>query len=345
MATTTPVVPSGAASEPPLATAPPDGLLGIGGPGDGDGPRSRRLPWRRRPREVEQPERSVISDADRKRPAVRRTLLSVQVLILVGLVVSGLGPLLWLLKSSFSTSQDILRQPFAFFPSGVQWGNLWQAWTNARIGHYLGTTAVVAGGQLVISLVVTVSIAYVLSVLQPKWGPIVSGGILATLFVPGIVVLVPLYLTIVHLPVTGGSLMDNYLAVWLPGAANAFNILVVKRFFDGVPRDLFEAARIDGAGPYRVLWSVVLPLSRPIIGVVALLTVMSSWKDFLWPLLVLQDPELQPISVALPAVTKQSQLSVQMAALFLALIVPVILFLAFQRQFLRGVGMSGGVKG
>lgn len=291
-------------------------------------------------------ERSVISAADRKRPVVRRSLFTVQAVILVGLVVSGLGPLLWLLKASFSTSQDILRAPLGLFPSGIQWSTLVQTWTDARIGHYLGTTAIVAGGQLVITLVVCVTIAYVLSVLRPKWGPVVSGGILATLFVPATVILVPLYLTIVHVPFTGGaSLLNNYFAVWLPGAANAFNILVVKRFFDALPRDLFEAARIDGAGPYRVLWLVVLPLSRPIIGVVALLTVMASWKDFLWPLLVLQNPDLQPISVALPQITKASALNVQMAALFLALVVPVVLFLIFQRQFLRGVSLSGGVKG
>lgn len=335
MATTTPVAPSAQGVGP-----------AVGGdlPGGADHPVDVG-PRRRRGRVEETPERSVISAADRKRPGVRRSLFTVQTLILVGLLVSGLGPLLWLLKASFSTSQDILRAPFSFFPSGVQWGNLWQAWTGAQIGHYLGTTAVIAGGQLVISLVVTVSIAYVLSVLRPRWAPIVSGGILATLFVPGIVVLVPLYLTVVHLPVTGGSLMNNYLAVWLPGAANAFNILVVKRFFDSIPRDLFEAARIDGAGPYRVLWMLVLPLSRPILGVVSLLVVMASWKDFLWPLLVLQDPSIQPISVALPQVTKNSELSIQMAALFLALVIPVVLFLVFQRQFLRGVGMSGGVKG
>jgi multiple sugar transport system permease protein len=291
-------------------------------------------------------ERSVISAADRKRPVVRRSLFTVQTVILIGLVVSGLGPLLWLLKASFSTAQDILRHPLGLFPSGIQWGTLWHTWTEARIGHYLGTTAIVAGGQLVITLVVCITIAYVLSVLRPKWGPVISGGILATLFVPATIILVPLYLSIVHVPLTGGaSLINNYLAVWLPGAANAFNILVVKRFFDALPRDLFEAARIDGAGPYRVLWTVVLPLSRPIIGVVALLTVMASWKDFLWPLLVLQNPDLQPISVALPQITKASSLNVQMAALFLALIVPVILFLVFQRQFLRGVSLSGGVKG
>jgi multiple sugar transport system permease protein len=312
----------------------------------GPAPRSRRFGAGRRANAAEMEERGIISDADRRRLGVRIPLVVVQILILIGLIVAGLGPLLWLFKAAISTTQDTLREPFALFPSGVvQWDNLAKAWSQSEIGHYLGNTGIIAVGQLVATLVVCTTIAYVLSVLRPKWGPIVSGAILATLFVPGIVILVPLYLTILHLPGTGGSLLNTYWAIWLPGAANAFNILVIKRFFDALPRELFEAARIDGAGPLRVFLLVVIPLSRPILGVVALLTVMASWKDYLWPLLVLQDPDIQPISVALPRLAQTAEVSVQMAALFLALLIPVVLFLIFQRQFLRGVGMSGGVKG
>ncbi|MEV1173158.1 hypothetical protein [Nonomuraea sp. NPDC049784] len=89
----------------------------------------------------------------------------------------------------------------------------------------------------------------------------------------------------------------------------------------------------------------VLPLSRPILGVVALLAVIASWKDYLWPLLVLPNPDLQPVSLALPKIAAGSELNIQMAGLFFALLIPVVLFIVFQRSFLRGVGMAGGVKG
>jgi multiple sugar transport system permease protein len=118
----------------------------------------------------------------------------------------------------------------------------------------------------------------------------------------------------------------------------------MKRYFDAIPRELIEAARIDGASNLRLFTALILPMSKPIIGVVALLTVIGSWKDYLWPLLVLPDPKLQPISVALPRVQKTTDLSLQMSALFLAVLIPVVLFLIFQKQFLRGVGMSGGIK-
>jgi multiple sugar transport system permease protein len=306
---------------------------------------ARTVGLARRRRAVDEQDRGVLSPADRHRLGVRIVLPIVQGLILVGLLIAGAGPLLWLAKASVSTSQDIVNAPLAWFPSGVQWGNLAEAWHKSAIDRYMLNTIVIALGQALVTLFICATCAYCLSVLRPRWAPVLSGGILATLFIPGIIVLVPLYLTVLDLPLIGGSLVDNYLALWLPGAANAFMILVVKRFFDAIPRDLFEAARLDGAGAWRTFGSIVLPLSRPILGVVALLTVMASWKDFLWPMLVLPTRTRQPISVALVLNLKNTELSIQMAALFLALLVPVVLFLVFQKQFLRGVSASSGVKG
>lgn len=290
--------------------------------------------------------RTNISDSDRRRPVVRVTLAIVQTLVLVALLVAGLGPLVWLALAAVSPTQDLIREPFAFFTSGVvQWENIGIAWERGRIGHYLLNTAVLALGATVATLVVSTTAAFVITVLRPKWGKLLSAAILATLFVPGIVALVPLYLTVRELPVLGISLLNTPWAIWLPAAATAFNVLIIARFLESIPADLYDAARIDGAGALRILWSIVLPLSKPILGVVALLSVVASWKDYLWPLLVLPDPDLQPVSVALPRLAAQTELSVQMAALFLSLIIPVVLFLVFQRQFLRGASMAGGVKG
>ena len=290
--------------------------------------------------------RTNISDSDRRRPVVRVTLGIMQTLVLVALLVAGLGPLVWLALAAVSPTQDLIREPFAFFTSGVvQWENIGIAWERGRIGHYLLNTAVLALGATVATLVVSTTAAFVITVLRPKWGKLLSGAILATLFVPGIVALVPLYLTVRELPVLGISLLNTPWAIWLPAAATAFNVLIIARFLESIPADLYDAARIDGAGALRILWSIVLPLSKPILGVVALLSVVASWKDYIWPLLVLPDPDRQPVSVALPRLAAQTELSVQMAALFLSLIIPVVLFLVFQRQFLRGASMAGGVKG
>jgi multiple sugar transport system permease protein len=165
------------------------------------------------------------------------------------------------------------------------------------------------------------------------------------MFVPAIVLLVPLYLTILDPPLLGRSLINSFWAVWLPAGASAFNVLLVQRFFDSLPREVFEAARMDGAGPYRLFWSVVLPMSKPIIGVVSVFAVIAAWKDFLWPLLVLKDPAIQPLSVRLPSIEASTDLGVFLAALAISTLIPVGLFLVFQRMFLQGAGLGGAVKG
>ena len=119
----------------------------------------------------------------------------------------------------------------------------------------------------------------------------------------------------------------------------------MKRFFDNLPREIFEAARIDGAGPFRLFVSIVLPMSKPILGVVSIFAVLASWKDFLWPLLVLTDASKQPLSVRLPTIQGQTELGVFLAAMLIACLVPIIGFLFLQRSFLRGTGLSGALKG
>jgi multiple sugar transport system permease protein len=169
--------------------------------------------------------------------------------------------------------------------------------------------------------------------------------LLTTLFVPVVVLLVPLYILVVHPPFIHHSFIDSYWAIWLPAGASAFNVVLVKRFFDNLPREIFEAARVDGAGPLRLFWSVVLPMSRPILGVVSVFAVLASWRDFLWPLLVLTNPDEQPLSVRLPTIEAQTELGVFLAALLIATLVPFAAFLLFQRAFLRGNGIGGALKG
>lgn len=290
-------------------------------------------------------ERSAISTIERRRPGVAIPFRIAQALLLIGLAIAGVGPLLWLVKAATSTAQETLRDPFALWPSGLHWENLADAWTGGGIGRALLNTAAIAVGSVLAAIILSVLAAYILSVLRPRWAPVLSALILATLFVPYVVSLVPQYLIVLDVPGFDMSLINTYWAVWLPAATSAFNVLVLKRFFDGIPRELFEAARIDGAGPLRVLTLIVLPLSRPILGALALLTFVVSWKDFLWPLLVLPATALQPVSVRLSKLQTEADLGTTMGGLLLAVIVPVALFLVFQRQVMRGVSLSGGVKG
>ncbi len=288
--------------------------------------------------------RTLVSRHDLVRPGTRVAVRLVHVIVLAGVVIAGLGPIAWLAFASLNTTQEVLRDPFGVFLHADEWGNYAAAFGVVDVGKYLLNTIIVAGGACLANLAVAISAAYVIAILKPRWAGILSGAILATLFLPGVVSLVPLYLTILDVPPFGINLQNTYWAVWLPAAANAFSILIMVGFFRAMPRELIEAARIDGVGNLRMLWYIVLPLSRPILGVVALLAIIAAWKDYLWPSLVLADSAVQPISVALPLVGKITDLSVFMAALLLATIIPVLLFAVFQKQILSGVGATSGLK-
>jgi multiple sugar transport system permease protein len=287
----------------------------------------------------------LIAPEEWRRPAVRWGVGSTQALLLAGLLVVGLGPLLWLAKSAITPTNDTISYPMALFPHGAAWSNLHEAWTNVQVGRYFWNTVVLAVGSWFVQVLVATTAGFALSVLRPKYARLITALLLTTLFVPAVVLLVPLYVEIVHPPLIHHSFIDSYWAVWLPAGASAFNVVLVTRFFDNLPREIFEAARIDGAGPFRLFVSVVLPLSRPILGVVSVFAVLASWKDFLWPLLVLTNPDQQPLSVRLPTIQSQTELGVFLAALFIASLVPIIGFLIFQRSFLRGTGLGGAIKG
>jgi len=271
---------------------------------------------------------------------------SAQALLFVLLILIGLGPVVWLTKGAITPTIDTLRNPLALFPHGAAWSNLTEAWSQVHVGRYFWNTVVLALGSWLCQIVVATTGAFVLSVLRPAWGKFIYWLLLGTLFVPAIVLVVPLYIEIVHPPLINHSFAESYWAIWLPAGASAFNVVLMKRFFDNLPRELFEAAKIDGAGPLRLFVSIVLPLSKPILGVVSVFAILAEWKNFLWPFLVLTNsPDRQPLSVRLPAIQPQTQIGVLLASMLIASLVPLIGFLVFQRTFLRGTGLGGALKG
>jgi multiple sugar transport system permease protein len=279
--------------------------------------------------------RTILSDKERK----SAFLVPTQVILLVATFAAGAGPILWLAKAAVSPTEEIVREPMRLVPGEVRLSNIPDAWTGLDLGQALFNTLLLVGGSVVVQLVVATTLGYGFSVLRPWYGKYLYAAVLATLFIPTSVTLVAQYLTVLD-----AGIINTPWAVWLPAGAHAFNVLLVRRFFDGIPRELFEAAEVDGGGPWTVFWRIVLPMSRPILAVVALLAFMSSWKDFLWPMLVLPDVTLQPIAAVLPRLAQVSEEALLMAGLFLATLPPVLIFLIFQRQIVRGAGF-GGLKG
>jgi multiple sugar transport system permease protein len=290
--------------------------------------------------------RTLVSDVERRSAAGRVAYYCVLTLAFVTCTLVFLFPLYWMVSSAFKTPSELVRPdptlvPHSFHPEAYS-----QAWTTLRLPHYLFNTAYYAFGGWLIQLVVDTLLAYALSRLRPIGGKVVLALVLATLMLPGTALLIPLYVTVVDVPLLHLHLLNSPWALWLPGAANAFNVYVLKRFFDQIPDDLVDAATVDGAGPLRVLWHVVLPLSKPVLAVVSIISIIGIWKDFLWPLIVLQDPEVQTINVALQNLQATSHVpeNVFLAGLAIASAPMIVFFLVFQRHILGGL-QAGALKG
>ncbi|GAA1258053.1 carbohydrate ABC transporter permease [Kitasatospora nipponensis] len=288
--------------------------------------------------------RTLISDSQIGRPRGRIVYRLVLAAVLVVFTLVFLGPLYWLVTGGLKSTQEVIQNPPTLFPAHPQVGTYAEAWSKLRMARLLFNTLYYAFGALAFQLVFDVAAAYALSKLRPVLGNLILGMMLATLMIPAAVLIVPQYLTVLDLPLLHLNLIDTPWAIWLPTVANAFNVFLLKRFFDSVPEELLAAAAIDGATPLRALWSIVLPLSRPILGVVSIFAVVNVWKDFLWPMLVQPDPANQPLNIGINSLSTGVPQNVVIAALAIASAPTVVFFLIFQRNIMAGL-TAGGLKG
>ncbi|HEX4702191.1 MAG TPA: carbohydrate ABC transporter permease [Pseudonocardiaceae bacterium] len=264
--------------------------------------------------------------------------------MLIAFLIAFLFPIYWMITGAMKSTPELVSNPPTVVPHQWHPGNYATAWSEMDLGQYLTNTVVQAGGAWLLQIVLCTAAAYALSKLKPIFGQIILGGILATLMVPTQALVVPKYLTALDVPFVHANLLNSPLAVWLPAAANAFNLYLLKRFFDQIPNDLMESAGLDGAGPLRTLWYIVLPMARPVLGVVSIFAVVAVWQDFLWPLLVFTDGTKQPITVGVEQLAANLPLNVTLAALVLASAPLVAVFLVFQRHIIAGLS-AGSIKG
>jgi multiple sugar transport system permease protein len=305
------------------------------------------LASRRKPRQSpDSGTRTLISPATLRTRRGRIIYLTVVSVTAVLFLLVFFFPLYWMVTGAVKHPAELALPTPTFIPESFHPESYVDAWTKLRIAHYFTNTVLYALGGWLLQIVFDVAVAYALSKLRPVLGWLVLGMMLASLMLPAAALLVPAYLAVADVPIFHANLLNSPWALWLPGVANAFNIYLLKRFFDQIPTDLVDAAYIDGAGRLRTLWSVVLPLSRPVLAVVSIFSIITSWKDFLWPLLVLQDPETQTMSVALSRLSETSQVALNelMAGLVIASLPMVVVFLIFQRSILSGLS-AGALKG
>lgn len=288
--------------------------------------------------------RTLISAAQLRRGKGKYVYWTLLTLVVLGFTLVFVGPLYWMVTGALKTGQEIAQTPPTLWPKDPDFSNYTNAWNNLNLSKLLFNTFYYAVGAVLFQLVLDTAAAYALSKLRPVLGNVILGAMLATLMIPAIVLVVPQYVTVIDLPFIHVNMLDSPFAIWLPLVANAFNIFLLKRFFDSIPDELMAAAQVDGAGPFRTLWSIILPMSRPILGVVSIFAVTYVWKDFLWPKLVMPSPETRTVSVGIYAFSGGSSMNEVVAASVIAAIPTVIIFLIFQRNIMSGL-TAGSVKG
>jgi len=289
--------------------------------------------------------RTLISRTQLSRPIAKRVYWVVLILAILLFAVVFLFPLFWVATSGLKSASEVLQSPPTLIPHHVNFSNYSTAWSDFDLGRFIFNTTYYAVGAVLLQLIFDVAAAYALSKLRPVLGNVVLALMLATLMIPATVLVIPNYLTAIDVPVLHWSLINSPLAIWLPSVANGFNIFLLKRFFDSIPEELMAAAAIDGAGPLRALWSIVLPMSRPILGVVSIFAAVAVWKDVLWPLLVITDPNKLTVNTGLLNLTGDGiPENILMASLAIASVPTIVFFLIFQRSIMSGL-TAGSVKG
>jgi multiple sugar transport system permease protein len=293
---------------------------------------------------VDSSQRTLISPWALRKKRGRTLYWLVFALVIALFTLAFVVPLVWMLLGAMKTAPELARNPPTLLPEKFTAGTYVEAWNFMDLAKYFTNTVIIAAGAWLIQLAVQVPAAYALSKLRPALGKWVLALMLATLMLPASALLVPTYLAITDVPIVDVNLVNSPAAIWLPAAANAFNIYLLKRFFDQIPTDLLDAARIDGAGSVSTMVRIVLPLSRPILAVVSIFSIVAAWKDFIWPLLVLQNPDVQTLSVALQRFEPDTPINLMLAGLVIASVPMVVAFLIFQRQILAGL-TAGSLKG
>ncbi|MEV0008256.1 carbohydrate ABC transporter permease [Streptomyces sp. NPDC047973] len=277
------------------------------------------------------------ADAGGRRPrwTPGRIALLVAALLLTAV---WLLPLAWAVATSLKPEGDTTKTPLSWIGSRVTFEAYSKVWKSGDLMVWLMNSAYISVMTTLLTVVTCAMAAYGFTRTDFRGRRLLYGLVLAGIMVPPQVLIAPLFQEMVQL-----GLVDTYWGVILPQVAVPAMVFILVKFFEGVPRELEEAAFVDGAGRWRVFWTIVMPLSRPVLAAVAIFTFISTWNNFLWPFLVTTDPGGMTLPVGL--VNVQSSFGVRYAQIMASLVIAgmplLIVFAFFQRQIVRGIAHTG----
>lgn len=254
------------------------------------------------------------------------------------LAISMLAPFIWMILTSFMSELELFSYPPKIIPNKLLWSNYIEAFTLLPFDRFFLNTIIVTlfavAGQLI-----TCSMAgYAFARLHFKGRDKIFALYLSTMMIPAIVTLIPSYLII-----NAFDWMDTYWAIFTPLLTSVWGIFLLRQFFLTIPRDYEDAARIDGASEWTIYWRVILPLSKPALGTLAIFAFMASWKDFLWPLIVTSHNDMRTVEVGIAMFHSlhATNWQYQMAAAVVVMLPIALIFFFTQKYFIKGITLSG----
>jgi multiple sugar transport system permease protein len=264
-------------------------------------------------------------------------------LALFALVVL-LGPLVWMFGTALKEQSEVFTWPPSVFPKHMHWDNFVQAWNGAHFSRYFINSTIVSVISVVTNVFLGAMAGYAFARLRFPGRNFLFLVVMITLMVPNAVLIIPLFLMMKNVPFTDpGGWLNTYQGVILPTAVTGFSIFLMRQFLQGIPRELDQAAAVDGANLVQVFWHVILPLTKPALAIIAVFTALTRWNDYLWPLVAIRDPELYTVQIGLKYFegTYHTQWNLLMAGAVIAALPMLLVYALFQPLFEQSLANLG----
>lgn len=273
-------------------------------------------------------------------------------ILLIPIAIIMILPFYWSLITSFKYNEDIFAIPIIWIPDRITLRHYIDAFTTVPYARYFANSFYLASLGVISNLFFGSLGGYAFAKLRFKGRNLIFRILLSSFMVPGIVTMIPQFLVVKNFPLVGGNdilgkggtgLLNTYWAIVLPGAAGAFAVFFMRQFFVTLPTELAEASRIEGAGEFRIFWSIYMPLTKPALAALAIFTFQAGWNNFLWPMIVLNDPQKATIQMGLQAFSynRNTEYGAMMAGSLIAIIPILVLFVFAQKYFIKGIAFSG----
>jgi multiple sugar transport system permease protein len=288
--------------------------------------------------------RGLLAPTDRKRTSVRLFMWG-STLVVTLLAALVLVPFVWMVTTSLAPAQEMFNWPPRWFYGEWDFSSYMIAWKHVPFATYVFNSLIHCFGVVTGQIVLSALAAYAFAKLRPPFAKTLLILFLLTLMIPAESLLVPLYLVMKNFPAEttpNVNLISTFWGLILPTVVSAFNILIMKSFFERLPTDLIDAGRLDGCSEWMIFRKIVLPLSMPIMVVLGIFGFITTWNSFFWPLIVLNNPKTYTLMVGVQKMVESGEpWNIIMAVVTLTTLPTIFLYFAFQKYIVRGVVFTG----